>query len=177
MLVDQIDVGSNVIDIGCGTGSLVFDLAEKCKSVTGVELSSKMIAHAQHRLGLSKKQNVIFLRGDGTNLAHFQNQEFDYATISMVIHEIPLELQTKVLSEAKRIAKQVVVADWVTPLPVSFSGIRMRLIEFLAGPKHFKGFRNFQKNNGINQLLKSSQLSVVKESINRNGTIRVVNLA
>ncbi|MBI2463677.1 methyltransferase domain-containing protein [Candidatus Peregrinibacteria bacterium] len=45
----QIKSGSSVIDIGCGTGSFVFELAEKCKLVVGVEISSKMFERAKSR--------------------------------------------------------------------------------------------------------------------------------
>ena len=41
-----IENESTVIDIGCGTGAIVFRLAEKCKRVIGIELSLKMIQYA-----------------------------------------------------------------------------------------------------------------------------------
>lgn len=71
LIVEKIEPGSTVIDIGCGTGSLVFDLATKCKSVTGVELSTKMVAHAKHRQEANGKTNVHFIHGDASSLPHF----------------------------------------------------------------------------------------------------------
>lgn len=174
IIIEQIEAGSTVVDIGCGTGSLIFDLAEKCESVTGVELSSKMVDHANRRQKSNGKNNVAFVHGDATSLPHFKDRQFDYLTISMALHEMPPELRAKVLNEAKRIAKKIIVADYVVPQPLSFTGIRTRIVEFLAGIEHFRGFRDFQSNNGIDQLLQNCQLSICSEAINRNGTIRVV---
>ena len=174
IIVGQIEAGSKAVDIGCGTGSLVFDLSEKCESVTGVELSSKMVNHAKRRQQANRKNNVNFIHGDATSLPHFEDQQFDYLTISMALHEMPSELRLKVLNEAKRIAKKIIIADYVVPQPLSFAGVRTRIVEFLAGIEHFKGFRDFQNNNGIDQLLQNCQLSICGESINQNRTIRVV---
>lgn len=173
IIIEQIEAGSTVIDIGCGTGVLVFDLTEKCKSVTGVELSSKMVEHAKRRQQSNGKNNITFIHDDATSLPHFKNKQFDYLTISMVLHEMTPELRIRVLNEAKRIAKKIIVADYVVPQPLSFAGKRTRIVEFLAGIEHFKGFRDFQNNNGIDQLLQNCQLSICSEFINRNGTIRV----
>ncbi len=174
IIVEQIEADSTVVDIGCGTGSLVFDLAEKCELVTGIELSSKMVIHAQRRQQSNGNSNVNFIHGDSKSLPHFQDQQFDYATISMAIHEMPPDLRMQVLNDAKRIAKKIIIADYVVPQPLNFAGIITRIVEFLAGIEHFRGFRDFQRNNGIYQLLQNCQLSICGESTNKNGTIRVV---
>lgn len=36
---ELIESDSTIIDIGCGTGRLEFTLADKCKSVLGIDLS------------------------------------------------------------------------------------------------------------------------------------------
>lgn len=92
----------------------------------------------------------------------------------MAIHEMSPALRMKVLREAKRIAGKIVIADWVAPLPFNFAGIRMRIVEFLAGMDHFKGFKSFQANNGIDRLIEDCKLSISEETINQNGTIRIV---
>lgn len=37
---EQIEPGQKIIDIACGTGAQVFELAKKAKQVTGVDLFS-----------------------------------------------------------------------------------------------------------------------------------------
>ena len=174
IIVEQIEAGSTAIDIGCGTGSLVFDLAEKCKSVIGVELSSRMVNHARRRRKSKGKDNVEFMHGNAASLPRFQDQQFDYAAISMVIHEMRPDLRMKVLNEAKRIAKKIIIADFAVPQPSGFAGISTYIVELLAGIGHFKGFKDFQRNNGLDRLLENCYLSIYRESVNKNGTIRVV---
>ena len=88
IIVEQIEPGSLVVDIACGTGSLVFDLAEKCKSVTGVELSSKMVEHAKHRQELNGKHNANFVHGDATSLPTFKDKEFDSVLSNQVFEHV-----------------------------------------------------------------------------------------
>ncbi len=174
IIAGQIAADSKVLDIACGTGSLVFDLADKCTFVTGVELSSKMVGYAKKRQQANSKQNVTFIHGNATDLPQYAHQEFDYLTIAMALHEMPPELREQVLQEAKRIAKKIIIADYMVPQALSFAGIRTYLVEFLAGLEHFKGFQHFQNNNGIDQLLQNCQLSICHEAINQKQTIRVV---
>ncbi|MCX6144393.1 MAG: class I SAM-dependent methyltransferase, partial [Ignavibacteriales bacterium] len=42
--------GSTVLDVGCGTGRLAFQLADKCKKVDGVDLSKRNIDVANGKL-------------------------------------------------------------------------------------------------------------------------------
>lgn len=43
-------VGSPILEIGCGTGRLLFPLAEAGHFVHGIDLSEKMLAIAKHKL-------------------------------------------------------------------------------------------------------------------------------
>lgn len=170
----NIEPGSTVVDIGCGTGALVFELAEKCASVAGVELSLKMVEHAKRHQTLTGKTHISFVHGNAGHLPQFQNLRFDYATISMALHEMPRDVRVQVLREAKRIAKTIIIADYAVPLPWNFAGIQMRMAEFFAGPEHFKGFRDIQRNNGIDSLLRECQLSIHNEFMTKDRTVRIV---
>lgn len=44
------DEGVDVLDVGCGTGSLSLVLAEQGHAVTGVDLSPNMVEHARRKL-------------------------------------------------------------------------------------------------------------------------------
>ena len=46
---DQVTAGSSLIDIGCGTGELLFSLADHCSELVGVETSSRMWSYANGR--------------------------------------------------------------------------------------------------------------------------------
>jgi ubiquinone/menaquinone biosynthesis C-methylase UbiE len=57
------DTGAEVLDVGCGTGSLTLTLAEQGHHVTGVDLSPGMVKHARHKLA-SAGHDVSILLGD-----------------------------------------------------------------------------------------------------------------
>src|SRR3989344_316848 len=68
IITEQIRDGSRVIDIGCGTGALVFDLSEKCAHATGIELSSKMFSHANKLKKIYGIKNVDFKHRNAASL-------------------------------------------------------------------------------------------------------------
>ncbi|MFW5853336.1 MAG: class I SAM-dependent methyltransferase [Patescibacteria group bacterium] len=174
IIIEQIEDNTKVLDIGCGTGALVLALAFKCSQVTGVELSEKMITLAQKRQKEKEITNVDFIHTDATKLPQFTDKYFDYAIISMVIHEMPPVLRVPVLTEAKRLAKKVILADYSIPQPFSLYGLRNRSAEFLAGREHFRGFLDYNKNKGLQPLLDQSGLSILKSIDSRTKTIKIV---
>lgn len=59
--------GSNeILDLGCATGDLDFDLAQRGARVTGIDLNGKMIGIAEERRGILEKnrKNLSFYAGD-----------------------------------------------------------------------------------------------------------------
>ena len=80
MILDNagITVGNDVLDVACGTGVLIPDYLErKVSSVTGIDLSQKMIEIARNRF---RQENVSFVCGD----ASFA--EFDRRFDSIVVY-------------------------------------------------------------------------------------------
>ncbi len=164
------------IDIGCGTGALVFSLASRCQKVVGIELSPKMLAYANREKEKRDVQNVEFHLADASRLSQFGDKEFDAAFTSMVLHEMPASLRPQVIREMVRVAKNVILADYVVPQPRNSSGFSTFPVEFVAGPSHFKGFLSFYKNGGLPGLLAPLGLEVSQTVKNSAGTIQVVQL-
>lgn len=171
---DYIEGESLVIDIGCGTGALCFHLAKKCKRVMGIDPSSRMIRLAKKRKRENGFSNIDFRREDAGSLSGFLEKEFDSAVFSLVLHEMEEGLRPKALQEARRIAKNIIIADPLVPLPLNLFGIAHRLVEIAAGLEHYRNFRSFYSGGGIDSLLAQSGLSVEEEALNRTGTIRIV---
>lgn len=55
---------SSVLDIGCGPGKYAVEIAKLSKEVTGVDISSKMLVHAEETRKVEKVENLIFLKLD-----------------------------------------------------------------------------------------------------------------
>ena len=79
---------TKVLDVGCGSGTLAFQLAEKCSHVTGLEISSKLHSMAQKTLAKSIYQNLSFLKLNIMDLDDSIIHNFDYIIMSLFFHEI-----------------------------------------------------------------------------------------
>lgn len=176
IIIGRIEHGSKVIDIGCGTGALAFELAKQCSLITGLELSSKMANHAGKRKREEDFKNIEFIHSDAACLPGIEDKKYDYAVMSMMIHEMPMKYRSGVLNEAIRVSKSLIIADYSAPLPLNLHGIFTRIAEFLAGFEHFSNFRSYQKSRGIYGLLEQRGLSVIFDSKAGSGVFKVLLL-
>ena len=153
-----IPEGSSVLDIGCGTGQLCFALREKkqCR-VVGIDLSIRMLRFAEKS---NPYNEVTFVHQDATDLSGFGDCTFDFATVLILMHELPREKQLCVLSEALRVAHKAIIVDASVPLPKNPSGLGVRFVEATFGRDHHGYFRNFLATGGIMGLLHNSGLPI-----------------
>lgn len=69
--------GSAAVEIGCGIGRFLVALAPELSSVTGVDVSTSMLAHAQERC--RHFSNVELLHGDGRGFPSLPSNRFELA--------------------------------------------------------------------------------------------------
>lgn len=119
-IVDLVDQGSRVLDIGCGDGSLLAKLIQR-KQVDGlgIELSQDHIAMCMKR-GISVIQHDV---DNGLN-AH-PDGIYDYVLLSMTLQVV--ENPTLVLKEMLRVGKKCIVsfpnfAFWKARAKTLFTG-------------------------------------------------------
>jgi ubiquinone/menaquinone biosynthesis C-methylase UbiE len=155
-IVDYIPTDSEVLDIGCGTGVLCFEFRQyrSCR-VVGVDLSLRMINFAQAN---NPYDDVHFIHQDATDLGDFEKDHFDYAVISFLIHELFPNTQQRMVKEAWRVAKQVILVDSNAPLPWNIIGIFKRMIEIGFGFEHYPQFRSYDSSGGIMKILEETEL-------------------
>ena len=169
-----IPENSTVIDIGCGTGALAFQLSRgKKRSVTGVDLAHNKIERAKQKAN-DNSTKVQFLEADATSLTKIPDKQFDCAILSLVLHSLPEKLRRQVLQEAIRVATKIVIADYVTTQPKSFSGLVVRGIEWIAGGEHFQSFNQFRASGGLEPLLRKAGLVIVEEQLDPSKTVRII---
>lgn len=150
---DQIAKGSTCLDIACGTGDMVFKLMDHCQSVVGIDMDEAKINAAQKLVQRKGLDHLDFRVQDATQLAGFSDNHFDYSILSMAIHQFSPELRSEILTEAKRVSKTIIVADYSCPLPKSAAGTAAKFIEYLAGKEHNRNFRHYQSSGGMQSLL------------------------
>ena len=94
----------NILDVATGTGDLAISLAkENSVTVTGFDLSQKMLDVAKQKVIKEKLQNKVnFIHGDAENMP-FQANEFDAITASFGVRNF--ENLEKGLMEMNRVLK------------------------------------------------------------------------
>ncbi|MFU2158785.1 MULTISPECIES: class I SAM-dependent methyltransferase [Caldisericum] len=160
-ILDEIKNCNKLIDIGCGTGALVIEASLVCKNAIGIDLSSKMIEVALKTKTKMKLGNVNFFHGGIEVLRIFKDKEFDFATFSMSIHEMDEKERILLLNEALRVAKEVIVADYLIPAETFPSDLGVIFVEFIAGLNHFKNYINFRWHGGVEYLIEQTNARVI----------------
>ncbi len=121
MTIEQalLQRGETLLDVGCGTGGVTIPAKGRIGdkgSAAGIDPSPEMIAVARRkaqRAGLE-----IDLRVGVIESLPFQDDTFDVVTASLMMHHLPKHLQSKGLSEVRRVLKpggRILIADMIKP--------------------------------------------------------------
>jgi SAM-dependent methyltransferase len=107
----KIDEGGRVLDVGCGTGSLTFELARNPKfaRIEAVDFSPIYVEHAKRR---SDDVRLTFREADACALP-FEDASFDHAASMLVLAFIPQV--DRAVREMRRVTKgggTVAAAMW-----------------------------------------------------------------
>ena len=149
----------NVLDVACGTGDQLRLLTQNHIDAVGVDMSEAM-------LKICRKTNPSSdcLLQDATDMA-FQNERFALAMISFTLHETGWKSANGILDEIHRVLKpsgHLLVVDYSdfrrTPF---YTRQAIRMIEFMAGKRHFRNFRTYHRNGGLNALVKEHRFRPV----------------
>jgi ubiquinone/menaquinone biosynthesis C-methylase UbiE len=101
-ILKSMELGINwaVLDLGCGTGFLFQNIAQRVELLVGIDLSQKALQEAKkHTKNLS---NIALVRADADN-APFPDCTFDRVFAITLLQNMPDPLKT--ISEMKRVGK------------------------------------------------------------------------
>ena len=172
--------GDKVIDVCCGTGAQVLEYGRHGIIATGIDSSQDMLKIATRNRMRQKAVNVSFQLADATNLP-FPDGYFDYATVSFGLHDKEKPIRYQIIFEMKRVVKQngaLILVDFQVPLPMNAWAVFARVIEFLAGGSHYRGFKDYLANGGLDDILKNHALREEYRAYLKSGLIaatKVVN--
>jgi ubiquinone/menaquinone biosynthesis C-methylase UbiE len=127
---------SEILDLGCGTGSLSLLAARQGHRVTGVDRSPNMLERARAKLA---GRDAVFLTGDATN-PPVGEQRFDVVLVRHVLWALPdparaLRLWRELLRPSGRLV--LVEGVWGTVTPVGIPTDRLlTLLTPLMGHTH-----------------------------------------
>lgn len=158
-----IEPRSTVIDVGCGTGRLAFTLADKCDKILGIDLSRRNIQRANLTLSKNPNSKIAFRHSDLKSIVSEEPAKFDYAVATYVIHEIAEEERMGFLEDISRLAKKIIIGDYVVPRTKILWSLVSELVELAAGKDHHRNFRTFVKSGGLTPLIERINLRLIKE--------------
>jgi len=161
-------VGTPVLDIACGTGLLLTDIA--CRyprhRLYGIDRSRSMLEKA-----VRKRSNapILWILGHGGKTP-FPSETFAIITVIYALHEMEPSDRIRILREAARILAKtgrLLAVDYDVE---SFREKGWRnapswgthVIERIAGRDHYRHFRHFLKQGGLLPLVEGAGFSVVE---------------
>ena len=165
-----------ILDVGCGTGRLAFQLGNKFSRYDGIDLSKRNIKLANKNLSSRFTENIVFHHDDVTNFLKSKNKTYDFAIISYVIHEIEEDKRENILLELSKSVDKIIIIDYLYPRPNGFWSFINEIIEFAAGKEHFENFKSYIKKKGISGLAERTGLKIEKEVKNTPSTSHIVIL-
>ena len=165
--------GMLVLDVGCGTGTLLSLYQKAGCRVFGIDSSPAMLEIARQKVG-----NRAELRLGDASQMRYPDEIFDLVIAVLALHEMPAPTRSAVISEAKRIVKQdgrILVIDY-HPGPIQFpsgwlSKAVITFFEVMAGGEHFRNYLDFLAHRGLPSLITTHQLAVDKMKIVNGGSL------
>lgn len=112
----RIQPGEMVLDVGCGTGTLVVEVAHRVGRVgriVGIDPGHQQIARARAKAA-QRNIPIEFQIGVIEQLA-FPDQTFDVVFSTLMVHHLPAPLKRQGLAEIARVLKprgRLVIADF-----------------------------------------------------------------
>jgi amino acid adenylation domain-containing protein len=95
-----------VLEIGCGTGLLLFRIAPRCLAYHGTDFSQTVLNYVQRQLQKAPLPGVSLSQQLADNFEGFAAQSFDTVILNSVIQYFPsLDYLTQVLTQAFRLLK------------------------------------------------------------------------
>jgi SAM-dependent methyltransferase len=157
-----IATGSTVLDVGCGTGRLALQLADKCNGIDGIDPSSRNIDVAVHRRMRKGTEKVRFHHADALGFLQKSSRQFDYATMSYVLHEIDEHDRSPLLEALLSAARSIIIVDYLVPQPQT-RRLFNTAVEFAAGPIHYKNFKSYIAGSGLTGAIERTGLRILHE--------------
>jgi ubiquinone/menaquinone biosynthesis C-methylase UbiE len=160
-----IPAQSHIIDVGCGTGRLAFTLAGDSKSVLGIDLSRRNIARANLNLLKAPDEKISYEHSDLSEIIK-KERSFDYAILTYVIHEVDKKDRIDLLKQISVVADKIVIGDYSVPKQKGIGGFITGIIEFIAGKEHYRNYRSYISDGGLQFLADESGLRIISENKN-----------
>ncbi len=168
--------GDKVLDICCGTGDQIFYYKKRGIKPAGIDADPEMIKVAKEnrkKYGFSD----ISLKVAEAQRIPFESNFFDFASISLGLHEMKRKDRKETISEMKRVVKKegnLIFLDFKSPLPKSVISYFLRFIEYIAGKENFECFKDYLSQGGLPAILRENKLEEEKRGYLKSNLITII---
>jgi ubiquinone/menaquinone biosynthesis C-methylase UbiE len=163
--IGELQPGDRVLDVCTGTGDVALEYAKHCEDVTGIDLTSEMLAAARKK---DPEGKVRFLQMDATGL-DFADGEFDVSAVSFALHDMPAPVREAALREMARVTRdRIVIVDYNPPETRALRALYIAIVS-LWESKYFPEFALAD----FRDLLARCGLSLEAERTSYLGLLRV----
>jgi len=169
-------VGSDVLDVCCGTGAQVIEYGKNGILAIGIDKEQSMLNTALKNKERLNLVNTSFYLADATALP-FSDNSLDYVSVSFGLHDKEKDVRNRVVAEMRRVVKRegsIIFIDFQVPLPNNIWAMFARTIEFIAGGSHYQGFKEFINNGGLRKILQDHLLFDEKICYLKSGLVEVI---
>ncbi|MEA2007802.1 MAG: class I SAM-dependent methyltransferase [Chloroflexota bacterium] len=154
---------SSILDLCCGTGNQLKLLSKTgFKNLHCLDISEAMLNVAE------KGGHPIEIYTEDATKTSFDDAVFDIVMISFAIHEKDRETQEKLVEEAHRLVNKegfILIVDYAFDDKTTKLGrMGISLIERMAGGEHYRNFKGYIENNGLESLMKADKFELVKDN-------------
>ncbi|MEZ5490231.1 MAG: class I SAM-dependent methyltransferase [Gammaproteobacteria bacterium] len=160
LIVAQLDEQVRILEVGCGTGDLLFRASHRIEYGFGVDLDHRMIAFAAARMQKEKHPNLRFENQDITALTDSLGQNFDVATSTLCLHEMREQDAITTLKLLTRVASKLIIADYGAP-KTQWGKASIELDELISG--HYRRFAHYRSAGGMPNLARLAGLHLHAE--------------
>lgn len=147
----RIQAGEQVLDVGCGTGTLALEVARhvgRAGRVTGIDPGTQQIARA--RAKAARRHVPIEFQTGVIEQLPFPDQTFDVVLSTLMMHHLPAPLKRQGLAEIVRVLKpggRLVIADFKPK-----KERQSRAVRFHAGGSSIQDLAALVKDAGFEDM-------------------------
>ncbi|WKN30551.1 class I SAM-dependent methyltransferase [Porifericola rhodea] len=155
-MLELIAPNSNVLDIGCGTGSFLINSLSKINYGLGIDSNATLIQYARrktHELRTNKVEfHQLCLNADYTPTRHF-----DVVTACLFYHVLPTKLSAAILQRMSEISDQQIICAFCEPKNNSQKFLMWLDQRFNS---HYRNFTAYQEVGYMEGLIAKTQLKL-----------------
>lgn len=147
-----------MLDVGCGTGDLLFKAKNKIRFGLGVDLDQDMISFANEKNKSISPKILEFVQEDINSCKELEKYEIDIASSTLCLHEMLKNDAIKTLQSLSKISSRILIADYSKPKSL-LAKVSIELDEMISG--HYGRFKEYRNNGYLPGLATGAGLVVI----------------